>query len=866
MLLGATVIGTVFRGAQTQFKLATAGTYVIQIRDNNVTEAGTYQIGLESISPATADAITFTKGTTQAGTISSGADTDLFKFTGAANEVVRIALADTAASPFYPEADLIAPNGAILGTVFRGTQTAFTLATAGAYLLQVHDNNFTEAGSYSIGLEGIAPISPDALAIDKGGIKSGQLSAKAEVDQYTFVGSTGDVIQIGLADTSASPFYPEVDLIAPNGTFVDTTFRGTTGRFTLSLSGTYILQVRDNNLTETGNYTVGLETLKSPSPDALWIVPGTQRSGSIATPAEIDQYSFLADASDTVRVTLADTASSPYYPEGDLFGPAGQYIGTFFRGTTQSFTLPAKGRYTLQFRDNNLTETGNYNFTVSWINPLDGSITGNVFSDQNSNGSRDSAEPGIAGRTVFLDLNNNGSPDGSDLTCVTDQLGNYGFYSLAAQTYVVRDAIPAGRALTKPTGGSYSVALALGQNATGRDFGEAQNLAVVSISATDPSAGEPSDNGAYRISRTGATTAALVVNLGVIGTAIRSTDYDLKVGANVLLTNAVTIPAGASFVDVTLAVKDDTAAEAAETALVTLAAGTGYAVGTPASASVSIADNDVASTVSITATDASAAEPADAGTYRITRTGATTAALSVNVTIAGTATRSSDYDLKVGSTVLSGNVVTIPAGASYVDVTLATKDDTALEAAETGIMTLAAGTGYAVGSPASATITIADNDSFATLLNGVLTVNGTANGDVISLAISGANLVAKLGTQSLTFSTTAIKSIAVNGLGGDDRVTLGTSVTTSTRTAVVHGNSGNDVLVGGAGVESLFGDTGNDVLIGGGSNDSLDGGDGDDLIVAVDGGLDRINGGLGTDQLQRDAADTVVAGVEDILA
>ncbi len=232
----------------------------------------------------------------------------------------------------------------------------------------------------------------------------------------------------------------------------------------------------------------------------------------------------------------------------------------------------------------------------------------------------------------------------------------------------------------------------------------------VSIAALDASAGEPSNNGTYRITRTGSTSAALTVNFTVAGTATRGSDYQLRKGTTVLTGNSVVISAGQSYVDVTLAVIDDTIAEPTETAIVTLAAGTGYTVGSANRATVNIAENEVQ--VSIAATDASAGEPTNNGTYRISRTGPTSAALTVNFTVAGTATRGSDYQLRKGTTVLTGNAVVINAGQSYVDVTLAVLDDTRVELTETAIVTLAAGTGYTVApAPANrATVNIADNE------------------------------------------------------------------------------------------------------------------------------------------------------------
>jgi hypothetical protein len=223
---------------------------------------------------------------------------------------------------------------------------------------------------------------------------------------------------------------------------------------------------------------------------------------------------------------------------------------------------------------------------------------------------------------------------------------------------------------------------------------------VVTVTAPDAAAGEGGNTGTFRITRTGPTTAALSVAYTMNGTAAAG-DYTLTKAA-VLLTGSVTIDAGQSSVDVTLNPVEDAAAEPAETAVMTLSAGGSYSLGTPKTATVTIEDND-AVTVGVTATDAVAAEGGNPGTFRITRTGPTTAALTVAYTMSGTAANGSDYTLLSGS-------ASIPAGASFVDVTLTPTDDAIVESAETAVMTLAAGAGYAVGSPASATVNIADND------------------------------------------------------------------------------------------------------------------------------------------------------------
>ncbi len=108
--------------------------------------------------------------------------------------------------------------------------------------------------------------------------------------------------------------------------------------------------------------------------------------------------------------------------------------------------------------------------------------------------------------------------------------------------------------------------------------------------------------------------------------------------------------------------------------------------------------------MTVAATDASAAEPSDAGTFTVSRGAAAGTPLSVNYSLSGTAANGTDYALLAGS-------VTIPGGAASAPVTVAPADDPALEGTETVVLTLAGGAGYSVGSPANATVNLADDDS-----------------------------------------------------------------------------------------------------------------------------------------------------------
>ena len=75
----------------------------------------------------------------------------------------------------------------------------------------------------------------------------------------------------------------------------------------------------------------------------------------------------------------------------------------------------------------------------------------------------------------------------------------------------------------------------------------------------------------------------------------------------------------------------------------------------------------------------------------------------------------------------------------------------------------------------------------------------------------------------------------------------------------VYGGSGNDTLIGGAGIDFLRGGDGNDSVRGGAGDDYLIGAAGNDTITG-DTGDDRVVGGNGNDSLRGDAGDDIIFG------
>jgi hypothetical protein len=144
--------------------------------------------------------------------------------------------------------------------------------------------------------------------------------------------------------------------------------------------------------------------------------------------------------------------------------------------------------------------------------------------------------------------------------------------------------------------------------------------------------------------------------------------------------------------------------------------------------------------VTIAATDNMAAEEpgGDTGKFRISRTGSTVGALTVSYTIAtgaGQATNGVDFTPQ-----LTG-VATIPSGQSFVDITITPVEDSLIEGAETVTLTLGDSGSYDVGTPASATVTIADNAVGVQPFLGVAAGDADTNGAVLWTRVNRQTMV-----------------------------------------------------------------------------------------------------------------------------
>jgi hypothetical protein len=222
---------------------------------------------------------------------------------------------------------------------------------------------------------------------------------------------------------------------------------------------------------------------------------------------------------------------------------------------------------------------------------------------------------------------------------------------------------------------------------------------AVSITATTAAASETGPTaGSFRISRTGSTAAPLLVNFQVTGTASAPTDY-APLGTSVI------VPTGAAFVDLPVVPVDDWTVELPETVVITLISAPGSRIVSPNVATVTISDNDtnLLPVVSISSTNhPNAVEGGNNGEFVFWRT-VTNGPLTVYFSLGGTARDGVDY-------LSLPNSLIIPDGQASVSLPVQAIDDTLVEGERTLVADLTVLGTYRVSYPASAIVTIQDND------------------------------------------------------------------------------------------------------------------------------------------------------------
>jgi hypothetical protein len=363
--------------------LPATGVYTLIVVDSGLTHTGPYSITLESVAesfdgasngppaPVCAAPADGTRNIACAervtGDISVPGDSDVFTFQADAGEGVALVVEKPAGSALDPAAELFAPDGTKLmhlsGPPYPAPPVASgPLPASGVYTIKVTDYNeeviLDSTGPYALTLVSgrLDGSACHAGALLRCGESMGDTIAAAETETRSFAARAGDSVRIH----AAGPSLDMLEVVAPNGDYVSQTDPLLqTGVHTIVLGASaadsyrLTLEAVSGSMNGGGNGWPPLVCGAGIPDGSLEIACGQTRSGSLSQFGDSDTYSFLAEASDIVTLTLSDSVSG-FDPVAELYGPGGAALvlsGEDVCGPNESCAsapVPSSGVYTVR--------------------------------------------------------------------------------------------------------------------------------------------------------------------------------------------------------------------------------------------------------------------------------------------------------------------------------------------------------------------------------------------------------------------------------------------------------------------------------------------------------------------------------------
>ncbi|MGN7724014.1 Calx-beta domain-containing protein [Chitinophaga sp. 22620] len=685
----------------------------------------------------------------------------------------------------------------VVMTLADGASSGFTYTVnTAAATVNIADNDNTPANTALTvvrTMDGEEPGTNGQFAIS---LPAGVTAVEDITVNYTVAGTAGNgadyttltgtaVIPAGTATVSIPVIVTDDQIVETTETVIITPTGGNSTSFTFTATGNATVAITDNDNTP-ANMT--LDIVKTADAEE----PATGGAFRINLPAGV-----LVAEDVTVSYTVSGTASGDDYVllSGTAVIPAGQpgvnvpvavkddqiieitetVIVTVTGGASANFTLTAgstNGTATVDILDNESTVPANMALTIT---------KGADGAEPSTNGSFTVALPtGItSSEEIMVNYTIAGTAGaGADYTPLSGWvLIPAGQNSVSIPVNVLDDQILENTEtviVTLTNGSSSSFNYTAGGNATVNITNNDNTPANMTLVVTKTRDGaEPGTGGGFNIGLPGGiiTSEDIQVTYTIAGSATGGADYEA-------LSGTVTIPAGQNSVSVPVNVTDDQIIEPTETVVLTLTGGTSTSftfTGT-ANATVNITDNEgtPANLVLNVTNSGDAAEPATDGSFTISLPGGITSSadITVNYTIGGTAAGGTDYSALTGS-------VIIPAGQNSVAVPVIVTDDQLIEGDETIILNITGGTAtgltFTPGTNASATMNLDDDDDAdLNLVVNASTPNAAEPATAGAFTISVAS--GKIPTADITVTYT---------IGSTGTATAGTDYTALTGTVVI---------------------------------------------------------------------------------
>ncbi|MBI1825209.1 MAG: hypothetical protein HY287_04710 [Planctomycetes bacterium] len=349
----------------TDVQLPLSGSYRISVEAADNQPFGNFSIGLSKLSTATPVVL----DTLTPGNLALIAGADVYSFPGVFGSTVTVDFSTPSVNSrpdLVVRLDLLRPNGSMATSTVSCGQTVrlddVPMDATGTWTARVRayeswfncgygaDTNLL-TGNFSLA---VCTSDSPATPIAYGQSHDGSFSTDCQIDNYSFVGTHGDMVTI----VYFGPGYVRrIQLLGPDGNPVGPASGAGQGTsltdMVLPIDGTYIFSVEAQDNQALGNYSVSLNKLSGATPIAF----DTATADSLSQIGEVDSYSFPGVFGSTVTVDFS-TPSVNNRPDIvvrlDLLRPNGTTASsTPSCGQTtrlDNFAMDATGTWTARVR------------------------------------------------------------------------------------------------------------------------------------------------------------------------------------------------------------------------------------------------------------------------------------------------------------------------------------------------------------------------------------------------------------------------------------------------------------------------------------------------------------------------------------
>ena len=225
----------------------------------------------------------------------------------------------------------------------------------------------------------LIPTTGLAASISCGQTVSDTTTSASQIDQYTYVGSAGQVLSFALwgpASCNSGGDTTIADIYNPSGQLVASLSSGCGGAamdLTLTNTGTFTILVHESAYRRTVSYQMSLQSVTGGGCNGKAIACGQTVGATTTFNSEMDSYSYAGTAGQMISVALWGPASCNSGGDttiADIYNPSGQLVASLSSGcggAAMNLTLANSGTFTILVHESSYQRIVSYQMSLQSV-------------------------------------------------------------------------------------------------------------------------------------------------------------------------------------------------------------------------------------------------------------------------------------------------------------------------------------------------------------------------------------------------------------------------------------------------------------------------------------------------------------------